>query len=138
MCANVTVYGPFNSYPLQFDHDFKTQATDGNPGKIIEIKNPKADRLILTIVSESRHHLSPPACDHPSYRVSIEPIDSTREVVCHRKQDERSCTPAESESKCFQTPTNLTPRTTTDGAVTNQLSITAWISAGLLLAWRLA
>ncbi|XP_052833179.1 collagen alpha-1(XII) chain isoform X1 [Octopus bimaculoides] len=166
-CAEVTVYGAFNnSYPIEADHDYKTSATDKNPGKvIIDARESQTDNFTLTVFSKRQYGPNSPACDHPSYAVSIKPNDPTLEVVCHRKQDERHCTPVESESKCSKlttmhtitaidvavtakdvavkatdvavTPTGVAV-TPTGVAVTKQLSINAWIYAGLLLVWQMA
>ncbi|XP_052833177.1 uncharacterized protein LOC106868389 isoform X2 [Octopus bimaculoides] len=104
-CAEVTVYGAYNNrYPIEEDHVYKTYATHGSPGKITVKRGSHIDNLTLTILSKKQRGLNSPACDHPSYAVSIKPKDSTLEVVCHRKQDERHCTPGESESKCSTTP----------------------------------
>ncbi|CAI9741714.1 Hypothetical predicted protein [Octopus vulgaris] len=138
-CAEVTVYGAFNNrYPIEADHDYKTTATDSNPGKIIiPERKSQTDNLTLTILSRRQQGLNSSDCDHPSYTVSIKANDTMFQVACHRKQEERHCTPEESEFKCYE-PTMITPVTPTNAAVTKQLLINAWVYAGLLLVWQMA
>ncbi|XP_036355433.1 uncharacterized protein LOC115230178 isoform X3 [Octopus sinensis] len=138
-CAEVTVYGAFNNrHPFEADHDYKTTATDSNPGKIIiPERESQTDNLTLTILSRRQRGLISSDCDHPSYKVIINPEDSKLEVVCHRKQDERLCTPAESESKYSKT-SGMCTSTASDIGATKQLLINAWIYAGLLLVWQMA
>uniref|UniRef100_A0A0L8HVA9 VWFA domain-containing protein n=1 Tax=Octopus bimaculoides TaxID=37653 RepID=A0A0L8HVA9_OCTBM len=137
-CADVTVYGAFNNlYPNEDHHDYKTSATHGSPGKIIAYRESKTDNLALTILSKRQQGLDLSDCDNPSHTVIINPKDSKLEVVCHRKQDERQCTPAESKAKSSETSRTCTS-TASGMTITKQLPINAWIYAGLLLVWQMA
>ncbi|XP_029655803.1 uncharacterized protein LOC115229615 [Octopus sinensis] len=132
-CAEVSVYVAFNKrHPTENDCDDKTFATDGSPGKLDVVKNTKRDQLSVTIRSRRRYGLKSISCHHPSYTVSIKPKDHMFEVACHLKRDERPCSDEEKRDKCKDDPRNP------PSAGYRQLSINAWISTGLLVAWRLA
>uniref|UniRef100_A0A0L8G1R5 VWFA domain-containing protein n=1 Tax=Octopus bimaculoides TaxID=37653 RepID=A0A0L8G1R5_OCTBM len=73
-CGVVTVYASFNnSYPNEADYDYKTSATDHQPGKLDFMQESEFQKFVLTVLSQKRFDLNSSFCNNPSYDISIKP-----------------------------------------------------------------
>ncbi|XP_036354522.1 uncharacterized protein LOC115227444, partial [Octopus sinensis] len=73
-CGVVIVYASFNnSYPNEADYDYKTSATDDEPGKLFLLPKTELTKLALNVLSKRRFDLNSSACNNPSYDINIKP-----------------------------------------------------------------